>query len=617
MIKKLFHTILFCLFFISTAVALTAETLPVLIPNQSVVSVKTGITSYISLTLTVPSTGYVYANPKGPGIGKPLSINIRGLSVQPDSIKISAPEKDTSFGTDFVWVYKTNIIIVVPVITKNITDIRIEANGLFCSKNGRCTPFSSFATVKLIKGTPVNGNKPVLNGMLIPFGKEPPSDNKKTSLPVLSNNEGSGSITSKDLNNGMSINTTVFTPIQLSGSLSNIFSALFFGLIAGFILNFMPCVFPVLSIKLFGLISSDTNDSTRKTGIAYTSGIISSFILLASLAAFAKSGWGSLFQNTSFIIITIFILFVLSLSFLGVYSINIPGLAGKYASRTYKYGFIDSYIKGFLAAVLATPCSGPFLGATLAWTMTQPPFIIFAVFTSIGAGMSIPYILMAIKPSLLTLFPKPGNWMVILEKLLGFLLIGSVIYFIQILPEYRIINTLLMLLLSSITFWQYGEWGNITRAKLSRIISTSLMIILSVSALLIALRDNAPSNVEQLLQSKSFSENALTVNSSRAITMVIFTADWCPNCKIVEHAVLNDEEVIRLIKEREVTVMTADITRDGTEGESLLHRLGSSSIPFLAVFPKGKNFSSPICLRDIYSKSDVIQAIKKAEKLSE
>lgn len=576
----------------------SVDTLPFLTSsNQNVIEL--GGKHYIRLDMVIPLNGYIYANPKGPGIGKPLSLNVDGINMETSTILVSSPVKETSFGSDFVWVYKKDMQIMIPVIKQDQTGINIIADGLFCSKEGRCTPFKSSLSINLNTTHDGSYKSEIAIGGLIPFGKEPSSQSGNP-----------------DYTDTHQIDDIVFTPVYLSGSTTNILYAILYGLIAGLILNFMPCVFPVLSIKLFGFIHSGRSGNARKTGLAYTAGIISSFLLLASLSATIRSGWGSLFQSNTFIIITVFILFAMALSFLGVFSLNIPGFAGKYASRSIKNDLLDSFIKGLLAAILATPCSGPFLGATLAWTMTKTPIVIFIVFTAIGIGMSIPYLILVIRPSLLSVLPKPGRWMIHLEKILGILLIGSVIYFIQILPGNKILPVIIMLCIGAIALWQFGRFGNFSQSVRSRTISFLILILLCVSSFIFVIRDNNYSESSQSVRHQAFRIENLRESGRSGITAVIFTADWCPNCKLVEYTVLNRYEIVSLFKKKNVTVMTADITREGTEGELLLRKLGSVSIPFLAIFPEGKGFTSPVCLRDIYSAEDVTNAIEKAEDLS-
>jgi thiol:disulfide interchange protein DsbD len=377
----------------------------------------------------------------------------------------------------------------------------------------------------------------------------------------------------------------------------------------------MPCVLPVLTLKITTLVShAHDRRLIVKTGLSYTFGVLTSFCFLAALAAFAGMGWGSLFQQSGFIIVMTLLLFIFSLSLLGVFTLNLPGFAGRAASTQFGNVAVDSYIKGLMASLLATPCSGPLLGATLAWSLSQPPYIVFTVFTAIGIGMALPYIIISIYPPIVSFIPKPGNWTVIFERVMGFLLLGSVIYFISVLSDDLFIPTLVMLFVSGISIWQYGEWGNLSRSGISQKVSRIVLILLLIAALSIPVYwSNRPSKTVIAQNSYTFS-NLQSLARGGQITAVQFTADWCPNCRIVERSVLYTKETEALFKEKNVTLLVADITQSGTEGEKLLHALGSSSIPFLAFFPAGNSFNNPICLRDLYSEKDIVEALRLAGK---
>ncbi len=208
-------------------------------------------------------------------------------------------------------------------------------------------------------------------------------------------------------------------------------------------------------------------------------GIITSFAVLAFLAAFLEYSWGSLFQNSLFLIIMLAIVFVLSLSMFEVFTLNIPGFAGK-ASLESSNKYAHAYSKGLLATLLATPCSGPFLGGTLAWASTQPYYVIFIVFMTIGIGMSLPYIILTANPRLMKFIPRPGDWMITFETIIAFLLLGTCVYLIGILEQRLIMPTLWFLLFTGVAFWQYGKYGSIIKPKRSRIISRIAAIIIII-----------------------------------------------------------------------------------------------------------------------------------------
>jgi thiol:disulfide interchange protein DsbD len=405
----------------------------------------------------------------------------------------------------------------------------------------------------------------------------------------------------------------IFMPRFLSSRIYSLGYALLLGLTAGIILNFMPCVFPLLGIKLSGIIRQSQERKYRvKNAIFYSAGILFSFFILASLVSFAGYRWGTLFQQSSFIIVIIFIIFAFALSFFGLFKINIPKIAGKASAVSFNNQSFDSFFKGCFVALLSTPCSGPLLGSVLAWTLTQTHPIIFAVFIAIGMGLSLPYILISLFPGILFFIPKPGPWMTTVERVLGFLLLGSALFFISSLNEQLYIPVLSMLLISSIGLWQYGQWGNISRSKTPRMLSAGLLIFIVLTSLYWT-STITPLRKQKISSEYSFSSLLLNQKEHKT-SIVIFTADWCTNCKFVESSVLKSAEIEKLFRQNNISVMIADITEKGSEGEQLLNQLGSASIPFLAIFPSGKNFYHPVCLRDIYSRNEIRKAIETSKE---
>jgi thiol:disulfide interchange protein DsbD len=286
-------------------------------------------------------------------------------------------------------------------------------------------------------------------------------------------------------------------------------------------------------------------------------------------------------------------------------------MAGRAVSRT-RGIYTDAFIKGIVATLLATPCSGPFLGGTLAWTLTRPPEVIFVIFLSVGAGMALPYMLLALNPSLLRLLPKPGIWMNNFEKAMGFLLMFTVVYLLGIIDDYGRMGLILFLLFLSLGLWQFGTFGSIISERWKRIVSFIILLIIAAAGY--GLSFNYFYKDKVLSYEKiSFSTDRILQNRDKGIITVLeYTADWCPNCSLVEKLALQSDEVQKIFSRDDIEFMVADITVSNPEAESLMARLGSKSIPLLAVFPPGSGFMSPLCLRDIYSSDDVVSAVEKA-----
>lgn len=602
--KLLPVTVYLLLFIIQVEpVSASQQRLDAKVPSQ--ISSAPGGTFTFPVAITIPEGSYIYANPKGPGIGKATTLEFRlppGLRLV--HVDYPAGEKYTPAGfDDHVIIWKKTAIINVtlyaePGLKQGRYNVSLNLNMLQCTDV--CIPFDrDYAINVSITGNSqgAGGNELNINGGGTPVSSIKSADNPKKVLPP---------------------EFSRLTPVCIDKKISGIFQAILLGIIAGFILNLMPCVLPVVSLKVMALIhhrEAGDGQGQRNHGLVFSAGIITSFLLLASLAAFSGYKWGGLFQQTYFVAGMSVFVFALALSLFGVYTINIPGFAGRAASRPGS-GYTDSFIKGVLATLLATPCSGPFLGGVLAWAFIQPAYIIFLIFSSVGLGMALPYILIALVPALARFVPRPGNWMNTLEAVMGFFLVFTSVYLLSFLGHDNAVSTMTFIVFVSMGLWQYGRFGNITESKRSRTFSAAALAALFISGLLVSFYLLAPAD-SAAEEAKFTIEQLGTNRDSGKITVISFTADWCPNCKLVEKTVLNTRRVRKIFNDDHVELMIADITQKNLPAEELMSRLGSGSIPFLAVFPPGEGFLKPVCLRDIYSAADVETAVEMAKKYIE
>ncbi len=561
--------------------------------------------SSIKMKIEIPSGSHIYANPKGPGTGKPTVVTASG----PDAIvfgdvKYPAGERYTYPGdTEHVFVYSDKVEIVLPFTARKNAlpgeyEISLLLDALLCTDT-TCIPkkMTLPCTVKIEAAqagiTAGQTENPVA---------QPAQEQKlaTVSSPVKSQD---------DHFRGMSFSPRCIRERSVTGLLQ----AVLFGLIAGFILNFMPCVLPVVSLKIMGFVKHAGSDRREmlKLGSLFSAGILASFMALAFLAAFFGYGWGELFQHRLFLIVMAGVVFALALSMFGLFTLNVPSFAGK-AAKERDNRHADAFLKGLLATLLATPCSGPFLGGTLAWALIQPPHIIFITFMSIGAGMALPYMIISASPGLMRFVPKAGEWTRTFEQAMGFFLVFTAVYLLSLLESDSVMPGLTLLAFIALGLWQYGRYGSPIEKKSKRIFS--LIALLAIIAGGYALSFHFLYTVDSAdLKGAVFSEERVMSNrDSGRISMVQFTAEWCPNCKLVEARSLRTDRVARAVKENDVDYMIADITRENPAAERLLSLLGSRSIPVLAVIPAGQDFFRPVCLRDIYSEEDVINAIGMA-----
>lgn len=249
---------------------------------------------------------------------------------------------------------------------------------------------------------------------------------------------------------------------------------------AGFVLNFMPCVLPVIGLKIMSFVqqAGDRRGRIFILNVWYSAGLMSVFLVLATLAVFLGLGWGEQFSSVTFNAILASVVFVFALSFLGVWEIPIPGFvgSGKANQLSDKEGAAGAFSKGVLTTVLATPCSGPMLGPALSWAVSQPPAVAYAGFACVGLGMASPYLLIGAFPRLIGFLPKPGAWMDTFKHMMGFVLLGTVVYLLTFLSIPYVVPTVAFLMGLWATCWWIG------RTPLTESLKTKLRAWVAASA---------------------------------------------------------------------------------------------------------------------------------------
>jgi suppressor for copper-sensitivity B len=407
-------------------------------------------------------------------------------------------------------------------------------------------------------------------------------------------------------------NAPAIKPVAPKDEPLALWTAIGFGLLGGFILNFMPCVLPVIGLKLLSFLEQGGKSRAHvfALNVCYTLGILAVFMVLASLAAFAGFAWGE--RSTSFNIGLTCVVFVMALSFLGVWEIPIPGFvgSGKSVELAAREGAVGAFAKGMLTTVLATPCSGPFLGAVFAFCAKQPPETVYLIFAMIGLGMALPYLVIGAFPRLIRFLPKPGAWMDTFKQFLGFVLLGTVVYLFWTLNRTYLVPTFALL----IGLW-FGCWW-IGRTPLFAPLRRKLSAWLAGAAVATAVGVFAFLFLTPaVLEGEPFSQSRLETLAKQGKTVVLdFTANWCPTCQVNSRFVINSEEVNEAIKRHNAILMVADWSDYGDEIKRALVTLtASDSLPVLVVFPGGRP-GEPIILRDLLTKSQLIDAIREASE---
>lgn len=387
----------------------------------------------------------------------------------------------------------------------------------------------------------------------------------------------------------------------------------------GLLLNLMPCVLPVLSLKVLAVVQSagDSRKERIKHGMAYFAGVMLSFWVLAGLllilrASGAEVGWGFQLQEPIFVGVLACMLFVMALNLYGVFEFgtSFSAIGGKKFKSSATLGALWS---GVLATIVATPCTGPFLGASLGFAMALPPWGGFALFSVMAIGMAIPFVLLTISPPLLKILPKPGQWMVVLKQFMGFLLMASVLWLVWVWEAQTNFTAVMYLLAAlfilSLGCWIYGNWGSMIRSRTSRYIAL-LIALGSMSGAVWMITDasrfselamvESTSSPGQLMQASdqknpfnkkwmAFSPELLkSLRDDNRAVFIDFTAKWCLICQ-ANKAILHSQSVDQAFADAGIVTMVADWTKGDERITQMLRQMKRSGVPLYLLYYPGSD----------------------------
>jgi len=354
-------------------------------------------------------------------------------------------------------------------------------------------------------------------------------------------------------------------PIELASVRVSFLIACLFALIGGLILNLMPCVLPVLSIKVLHLVERHPDKKIAfRHSLIYSLGILVSVWGLALLLFILKSagqfaGWGFQFQSPVFVITVALILFVLALNLFGVFEFSIPSIGGL---PTRQAGYQASFISGVITTIVASPCTAPFMGTALTVAISQPNIVGFGIFTCLGLGLALPFVLLSAFPFLLSFLPKPGVWMIYLKRVFGFILLACVIWLL----------------------WVFGIQAGL--GDLSKLYK--------------------PTNV---IDWQVYSSEA--VNQARQTghgVFIDFTADWCINCQVNDRLILQNSAVVKAFKRQGIIAFKGDWTKYDPGITKALASFGRDSIPVYVYFAPGAD--TPIILPQLITPKSILGRIE-------
>jgi len=403
---------------------------------------------------------------------------------------------------------------------------------------------------------------------------------------------------------------------------------LLFGFLGGIILNLMPCVLPVISLKIFGFIqqAGQSRQKILRSGIAFTLGIFVWFIALALLLIALKTAgrdvtWGGFqFTNPYFVLVLSVIVLVFALNLFGLFEISLPQRFSRdLLSTSERKDDLGSFFQGVFATVLATPCTAPFLGTALGFAFSQSATIILAIFIAIAAGMSAPYLLLSAQPTWLRFLPRPGAWMVHVKQFMGFLLLATLLFLLYVLGAQRGLEGAIwascFLLVISVACWMKGAFVSPTASAAKRSIVLVVMLVLVLASGIYFIGDkfysaNVASAGSQLRGDwHGFTPERLQAELEQGHTVFVdFTAAWCLTCKFNEASVLESQDVREAFQRRGIVKMKADWTNGDPVITKLLRQFGRPGVPLYVLYP-GKN-EEPIVFPELLTKSMVLEKLE-------
>jgi thiol:disulfide interchange protein len=305
----------------------------------------------------------------------------------------------------------------------------------------------------------------------------------------------------------------------------------------------------------------------------------------------------------------------MGLSLLGVFEIPVPGFVGSAAGTQQQEGLTGAFFTGIFATLLATPCSGPLLGATLGWSIRQSPAVTYLVWSVMGLGMASPYLVFGMFPQAIRLLPKPGNWMVRLKEFSGFVLMGTVIFIIYFLEESYTIPALIMLLGIALGLWMIGNLYDINthiRHKTS-VRLTALVLTVAICSFGYGMAIDKKSGGTELPWEPFTDARINELINDHETVLIDFSAKWCLTCKANEKFALNTPETLELVENHGIVTLYADYTHESPEIKKWLDKFESISVPLTVIFP-GNNSAKPIVIRDLYTKGTLLEKLEQAVK---
>ena len=394
--------------------------------------------------------------------------------------------------------------------------------------------------------------------------------------------------------------------------------ALVFAFAGGLLLNIMPCVFPVLGLKVMGFAKAalQAPGAVRRQGLAFSAGVVVSFWVLAGvLIAFRTAGeaigWGFQLQSPLFVTALAFLFMLLALNMSGLFEFGsrIQAVAGNAELGSGAGGSRDAFFSGTLATAVATPCTAPMMGAALGFTLSQPPWVAVPVFTVIAIGMAAPVALLSFFPAWLRRLPKPGAWMETFKQALAFPLFGTVVWLVWVIGSQlgndAVARLLFGLVLLGAGAWLYGR-NQCTRPGFATLVAVASFAVAIFTAwpepVSATVAGGQPDGEWQPYSRERLNE----ARAKRQPAFVDFTASWCITCQVNKRVALNDSAVKQRFVERGVVRIKADWTRQDPAITAALAEFGRNAVPLYVYYPEQ---GEPQVLPEILTPDIVLKAL--------
>jgi len=394
---------------------------------------------------------------------------------------------------------------------------------------------------------------------------------------------------------------------------------LLYAFIGGLILNIMPCVLPVIALKILGFVGEARNDPrrVRNLGMVYTLGVLVSFMVLAGVVVALKTaghkvGWGLQFANGHFVIAMTILVVLVALNLFGVFEVTLGGRTmGAAGALAAKHGAAGAFFNGVLATILATPCTAPLLSFALGFAFAQTTAVIILIFLSIGLGLALPYLVLSFQPAWLKFLPKPGAWMERFKKFMGFPMLATGIWLFTLASGYSDKSTTLwfglFLVALALGAWVWGEFVQRGTSRRGLAGVMSVLIVGGVGAYAV---NRGPDQI----QWQTWSSAAVAKAQSEGHPVLVdFTADWCLTCQVNKKIAIEVPSVRAKLKQIGSVNLVGDYTHQPDAITDELSRFHRAGVPLVLVFP-GKPNAEPVVLPEVLTSGTVMSALEQASK---